>query len=325
MSERYDETGVAMSAASGEHARRALALVESDARARGVFEAAYAAGVDAGDAAEGAAVAALRRRVLPDAAARAARRRELDDLRRVAFDRTNSPEDEARAAEAHASLVALERAHHARKAALTAAVAAVLAAPTAAAPVPVSDGEPGVEVAAGGIRPRSLWRRLALPVGAFALGIAVAAIALPLLFTEDAPDPVADFAAGEGLLPPEPVEAGALRPGDLEAAERWLAQPQTENDLVDLQFEDIDPSTTRLAAGGAGTGTTWVARDDDGGLCVVVTIGDASSFAASCSPPDMFVLHGAMVSLNQGVAGTPSIEAAWDGAHVYVTVGPEGP
>ncbi|WP_354024540.1 hypothetical protein [Conyzicola nivalis] len=314
-----------MSAASAEDARRALALVESDARARGVFEESYAAGVDAGDAAEGDAVAALRRRVLPDAAARAARRRELDDLRRVAFDRTNSPEDEARAAEAHASLIALERAHHARKAALTAAVTAVLAAPTAAAPVPVSGQEPGVEVAAGDIRPPSLWRRLALPVGAFALGIAVAAVALPLLFTEDAPDPVADFAAGEGLLPPEPVEAGALRPGDLEAAERWLAQPQTQTDLVDLQFEDIDPSTTRLAAGGAGTGTTWVARDDDGGLCVVVTIGAANSFAASCSPPDMFVLHGATVSLNQGVAGTPSIEAAWDGAHVYVTVGPEGP
>jgi hypothetical protein len=318
-----------MSAASAEDARRALALVESDARARAVFEAAYAAAGgarhDTADAAEGDALAALRQRVLPDAAARAARRRELDDLRRVAFDRTSSAEDEARAAEAHASLIALERAHHARKAALSTAVAAVLAAPTVAAPVQVSDGEPGVEVAVGNIRPPSLWRRLALPVGAFALGIAVAAVAVPMLFTADAADPVTDFGTGEGLLPPEPVEAGALRPGDLEAAERWLAQPQTQTDLVELQFEDIDPSTTRLAAGGAGTGTTWVARDDDGGLCVVVTIGDASSFAASCSPPDMFVLHGAMVSLNQGVAGTPSIEAAWDGAHVYVTVGPEGP
>ena len=317
MSERYDETGVAMSAASGEDARRALALVESDSRMRAAFEAAYAA--------EGDALAALRGRALPDAAARAARRHELDDLRRVAFGRTSSPEEEARAAEAHTALIALERAHHVRKAALAAAVAAVLAAPTVAAPVAVSDAEPGAEVAAGSIRPPSLWRRLALPVGAFALVIAVAAVALPLLFTPDAPDPVADFGTGEGLLPPEPVEAGALRPGDLEAAERWLAQPQTETDLVALQFEDIDPSTTRLAAGGAGAGTTWVARDDDGGLCVVVSIGAASSFAASCSPPDMFVLHGAMVSLNQGVAGTPSIEAAWDGAHVYVTVGPEGP
>jgi hypothetical protein len=316
VSERYDETGVAMSAASGEDARRALALVESDSRMRAAFETAYAA--------EGDALAALRGRVLPDAAARAARRRELDDLRRVAFGRTSSPEEEARAAEAHTALIALERAHHVRKAALTAAVAAVLAAPTVAAPVAVSDAEPGAEVAAGSIRPPSLWRRLALPVGAFALGIAVAAVALPLLFTADAPDPVADFGSGEGLLPPEPVEAGALRPGDLDAAERWLAQPQTETDIVALQFENIDPSTTRLAAGGAGTGTTWVARDDDGGLCVVVTIGAAGTFAASCSPPDMFVLHGAMVSLNQGVAGAPSIEAAWDGAHVYVTVGPEG-
>jgi len=308
-----------MHAAPSDDARRALALVESDPDARAAFVAAVVAAYPAADD----AVALLRERVLPDAAARAARRRELDDLRGIAFGRTITPGDEARAVDAHAAVVDAEQSQRALDAAIDAAVTAVLAAPAASPTARPEHAEPGAEVAAGVIRTPPLWRRLVLPVGAFALGLAVAAVVVPVFFAEEPPAAVADFGTGEGLLPPEVAAAAALRPGDVEAAERWLDRPQTEADLVPLELDGIVASSTRMASGGGGADSVWVARGSDDGLCVVVSIGTEGAYASSCSPPDMFLLHGAMVSLNEGLAGRPSIEAEWDGAHVYVTVGPE--
>jgi len=310
-----------MDAVTANDARRALALVESDPAARAVFVEVF----DAAFASADDAVTVLRQTAHPDAAAEAARTRELDGLRRTAFGRTTGADEEAAAARAHAAVAEAERAHTARSAALAAAVHAVLRAPAArpdAAPAAAA-----VPPAPAATAPRTRHRsRMAAPLGTFLLGAALAAGGFAFATGSPVVAPVAPPAASanpgdDTLVIPGAALAESAHPGDIDAAERWLSQPQTEADLVPVGLDTIVPSSSRLAFGGA-SGSVWVARSVDGDLCVVASTVVDGLTASACSPPDSFLLHGAMVSVG-GLVGSPGVEAVWDGAKVYVTVGSE--
>ena len=101
-----------------DRASRALEAVERDPAARARFAAAYGR--------PGDPVAVLRREVRPDATADAARDAEVERLRRVAFDRTNTAEEEAAAELARRDLAALEEETRASRAALDRAIDAAL-------------------------------------------------------------------------------------------------------------------------------------------------------------------------------------------------------
>jgi hypothetical protein len=303
-----------------EPARRALDLVERDAGARAAFVAAYTG--------EGDAIAALRARVAPDDSTDAAHERELDALRRTAFGRTTSPVEAARAAEAHALLARADESRAAAELALDAAIAAVLPDGTAprhgsAAAGTAPDAARVDDSAAHGRGIPSRWRRLVpagLVLGGCALGAGVA-VAVSASLVVDQPEN-AVITPGALAIPPQPDES-EVRGGDLEAAERWLQRVPTEADAIPVPLEDIVPESSRLVSGGKSDGTVWVAREVDGALCLVVAGRVNGALATSCATPEEFVERGAMVALNEGMAGVPSIGATWDGAHVYVTVGSE--
>jgi hypothetical protein len=298
-----------------EAARRALDAVERDATARAILTAAYDG--------TGDAVAALRERAVPDAAAAAARDRELDALRRAAFGRTSTSAEAARAAHAHALLASADERRARDGRSLDRAIAAVLAETADPSPHPAGTAR-SVESGTDSSPPPAPVRRRRLPalwaLGGFALGagiVAVVAAALPTAAPE-----TALVTPGDLAIPPGPDEA-EVRRGDLEAAERWLQRAWTAADAIPVPLEDIDPASTRLVSGGSSDGAVWVAREVDGGLCLVVAASVEGAYASSCATLEEFAERGAMVAVNEGMAGVPSIGATWDGAHVYLTVGSE--
>jgi hypothetical protein len=290
-----------------EAARRALDAVERDASARAILIAAYDG--------DGDAVTALRDRVVPDAAAAAARDRELDALRRAAFGRTSTSAEAVRAAEAHALLASADERRADDGRALDRAIAAVLAVPADPSPHPARATHPGSPPAPRRRRLPALWA-----LGGFALGAGIVAAVVAAL-----PSAALDTALvtpGALAIPPGADETEARR-GDVEAAERWLQRAWTAADAIPVPLEDIDPASTRLVSGGSSDGAVWVAREVDGGLCLVVAASVDGAYASSCATPEEFAERGAMVAVNEGMAGVPSIGATWDGAHVYLTVGSE--
>lgn len=299
-----------------DRAREALELVEADADARAALVSHYAG--------DGDPVAALRELVHPDAAAAAALDAHLAQLRRLAFGRTETGEDEAAAAAARRQLeaiAAVERAHHDaldraitaalvhRAHPLTAAESTAQAAPDSPRPTTDDDyDEPEPE------QPRRPWL-LPAAIGLVVGALAVAALAWafqPRVDEGRAPTPRPTSTGTSYFLGDPP--ASTAEPGDLAAAERWFEPAQTDNDLVgvgDLRPE-FDRDSVRLVHESA-LARVWVVKQTDGKLCLETTETVSQVTSGTCSTADDFSSRGISVS-------SDVLTATWNGGQLRVVL-----
>ena len=306
-------------------ARQALELVVCDSDARAAFVAAYTG--------DGDAVAALRESVEPDAAAAEARDAELARLRRLAFGRTETHEDETVAAHARRDLEEIAAGERARRQALDRAVAAVLEGrahppvddePETAARPDDGGGDDGDDdddddpAAAAGdesARRRHPWI-LPAAVGV-AVGAVLAASAGVLIRpggdTDDEPTPGVTSPGGLTYFLGDPPESTAV-PGDLAAAERWFEPEQSDDDLVGVGElrPEFDRASVRLVHSSS-LARVWVAKKVDGALCLETTETETQITIGTCATTGDFAVRG--LSLSSDV-----LTASWNGSQVRVVV-----
>ena len=252
-----------------------------------------------------------------DAAPDAARTQEIDRLRRVAFGRTSNPDDERAA---RAALIELAR--------IDAQVAAEREAARVAALPPEPVAEPAADSAAEPAEappeqhpPR--WRRWLAPAAVGLVVGALAASGLILAFPPAslAPDTASSTPAPDGIdyflgdAPEVTSTDGTLAGmtatgGDLQAAERWFAEPQTDADLegVGSLLPEFDRDSVRLVHA-SDIARAWVAKRVDGQLCLEVTVRETDYTSGSCALPPDFTERGLTVS-------SDPITARWNGDQI---------
>jgi len=219
----------------------------------------------------------------------------LTELRRIAFGRTHSAEDEARA----------EAARHELAAALATTAPEIA---DEAAPGPVPDVAPAEEPYA---RPDVHRRRVAWLIPAAAalvVGLLLGAGAMVATgrTAAIAPAPTDTFTPGSSELPPDvdPLRASLdLGAGNLTAAEAWFDDRQLPRDEfpdeITVEGLEVDPASTRLADTGR-QGGVWVARRHDGGICLLVAL-DGQGLGGSCTDVASFELHGVDLMSNSNL------------------------
>jgi hypothetical protein len=219
----------------------------------------------------------------------------IAELRRIAFGRTRSAEDEARAEAAHLELEALL------------APPAAVAAPTPE-PERELDSAPTREPSA---RPEAHSRRVCwlIPTaGALVVGLVLGAGAMVAVgrAVVPVPAPTDTFTPGSSELPPDvdPLRASLdLGPGNLAAAEAWFDGHQLPRDEFpdEMTMENlgVDPGTTRLADTGK-QGGVWVARGNDGAICLLAAL-NAQGLGGSCTDVASFELHGVDLMSNSNL------------------------
>jgi hypothetical protein len=249
----------------------------------------------------------------------------LDGLRRIAFGRAHTPEEQAAAAAAHEALARAEAEDSAAAAEAEAAEAEAAeaeAAERAAVESAHAETAPDIEPdddlePASGEQP-ARWRvwiapaLIALMVGALAGG-ALTAVAGGS--ADATPTPAPTFTPGSSgrpaaAIPVTTSSSFVSGPGDLQAAERWFAGEQREEDKTTL-FQDsqtgIVAESTRLVES-TPHGDVWVAQSSSGGLCLIVGSDDGSA-GATCATAGEFVAKGLTL-------GQSNLNVAWDGARL---------
>jgi hypothetical protein len=241
---------------------------------------------------------------------------ELDRLRRLAFGRTSTPEDERAAAAALAELARIESERSAEP-----AVAEPVEAPAAEDAGPDASTTPATDVPEAASR----FRRWLVPAGVGLLVGAVAASGLTLALAPapDEPDTAVSNAAQDGIdyfLGGEPDAAsgdGTLagrspNAGDVQAAERWFAEEQSEEDLegVGSLLPEFDRSSVRLVHASS-LAKVWVAKRVDGQLCLETTVIETDLTTGSCALPPDFTDRGLTVS-------SEVLKAQWNGSQLRI-------
>jgi len=229
----------------------------------------------------------------------------LHDLRRLAFGRTHTPEEETAAAAARLELEA------------------ALAPPPTAIPVP-SEAlvEPVVEVAEP--RPRRSW--IGVAAAALVVGALVGAGATALAGGEPGTPvvpvtvPTSTFTAGSSKIPPAVVSLSADQPvagspGDVAAALLWFENEQDDDDIADDWMAGGDAngivaSSTRLVYSSPGS-DVWIAQSDKGELCLIATSG--SNGAMMCTTPEEFVSTGIPLHVNG------NLSVVWNGQRIVAS------
>jgi len=260
-----------------------------------------------------------------DAAPNAARSDEIDRLRRVAFGRTTTDAEELAAGEALAELARIDAEIDAeREAERRAALAA--AEPPVAEPVEAPPVEPPL------LEEPPRWRRWAAPaavglvVGAViaaGVGFAVKPAAVDDHALTTTSDSVTDNGASTsvnyflgdapGASSTDGTMAGLTATGgDVQAAERWFADAQTDEDLVGVGslLPEFDRSSVRLVHASS-IARAWVAKRVDGQLCLEVTVSETDYTSGSCALPADFSDRGLTVS-------SDTITVRWNGGQVNV-------
>jgi hypothetical protein len=105
--------------------------------------------------------------------------------------------------------------------------------------------------------------------------------------------------------------------GDLEAAAAWFAEPQTEEDLVDVGslLPEFDRGSVRLVHASS-IARAWVAKRVDGQLCLEVTVRETDYTSGSCALPPDFSESGLTVS-------SDPVTVRWNGSQVNVLLARE--
>jgi len=281
-----------------------------------------------------------------DAAPDAARSDEIDRLRRIAFGRTSNADEESAAEAALAELARIDAEIDAeREAARLAAVASAERAALSAAELDADTaaGAAGFEDAAlsdadlsdaepvDAQPPR--WRRWLAPA---AVGLVVGAVVAGGLAFAFPPAPSTDAAAeatretirengestnvnyflgdlsGNTTSTDGTIAGMSANGGDLEAAERWFSEPQTDEDLVDVGslLPEFDRTSVRLVHASS-IARAWVAKRVDGQLCLEVTERLTDYTSGSCALPPDFSERGLTVS-------SDAITVRWNGSQVNV-------
>jgi hypothetical protein len=291
-------------ALSRERAANALARVESDPAALATFLAAYSGDEDA--------VPALREAADPAVASAAslARAARLTEYERVAYGRTNTPDEEAVAAHARDEIVWEEDHRATISAALEAAVAALdpaggaISAPTA--PAAKTDADPADQEAAPVARKRF---RFTVPVvvAVAIVGIAVGAI-------------IATGAGGQpgstGLGTPKPTPTGAPIGGSVtrtytaDQVSGWFSATATGADTFPqpsyLTAIGLNNGSTRFIATGATGWSLWVGKSTAGQTCLLLngTIKTPTRSLSSCLPSAAIAQGRAIVINAHGINAT---------------------
>jgi hypothetical protein len=272
-----------------------------------------------------------------DAAPDAARSDEIDRLRRIAFGRTSNVTEESAAEAALVELARIDAQIDAER------EAARLAAITAAASVVASPEESTDVTAAEPVEaPPSRWRRWAAPAAAGLVAGALITTGVvfalpPAASTDPAADPAADATretirengestnvnyflgdlSGNTTSSDGTIAGMTATGGDLEAAAAWFAEPQTEEDLVDVGslLPEFDRGSVRLVHASS-IARAWVAKRVDGQLCLEVTVRETDYTSGSCALPPDFSESGLTVS-------SDPITVRWNGSQVNVLLAQE--
>jgi hypothetical protein len=231
----------------------------------------------------------------------------LKELRRIAFGRTHSPEDEARATAAREELATLLAAPVAEPVEASTPVADVVEARAAVA-----------EPAEAPAKPQRTRRPTWLVPAAIALLVGVLLGAGSMIATggnvaATAPSPT--FTPGSSGLPStmpplsanHPVEPG---PGDVEAALRWFATDQkSADDMGDSSTAglNLDPASTRLVSTGQGM-NVWIAQTRGDELCVLAMPTVEGTGGGLCVSQAEFATSGIAIAVKG------SLSVAWNGA-----------
>jgi len=276
-----------------------------------------------------------------DATPDAARSDEIDRLRRIAFGRTSNADEESAAEAALGELARIDaEVDDEREAARLSVVALAERVALSAADLDartdaeaaslddaaLSDAEP-VEA-----HP-SRWRRWLAPA---AVGLIVGAVVAGGLAFAFPPDPSTDAAAdatretirengestnvnyflgdlsGNTTSSDGTIAGMTSKGGDVEAAAAWFAEPQTEEDLVDVGslLPEFDRDSVRLVHAST-IARAWVAKRVDGQLCLEVTVRKTDYTSGSCALPPDFSDRGLTVS-------SDPITVRWNGSQVNV-------
>lgn len=246
-----------------------------------------------------------------------------DELRRWAFGRTENPVEDARARWAAERLTALDA--RSRAEAEAAAQALVPDPPTSDA---TFDTDAPFETDADGVGPRLHYPRWLLPFAAIALvgvgvlgGIAAAEAGATSEVPGNTPtgsetaEPTLTF---DDVVVQLPNEEAPSR-GDLDAAERWLAVPQTPDDVLagknnNQALKYFAPDSTRLVQQNRGgqPWNVWVGKERDGDLCLILADPELTEMSWSCANRENFVTYGLTFSINDR-------DVRWDGRQVITT------
>jgi len=234
----------------------------------------------------------------------------LNELRRIAFGRTHSLDDEARAAAARhelemASTIAAEPAEPAEP---------QLEALRAPEPAP----HPYPEIAQG---PRSRHAWLVPIAAALVVGLLLG-VGGTLLTARGPVVPVAvptnTFAAGSTGRPPSVVPLSADQPvtgspGDVAAAMLWFDTVQVDEDEADewiVGDSDIVDTSTRLVYSMGGS-KVWIAQSASGQLCLISSSIDQG--ALMCATPAEFASTGIPLHVKG------SLSVVWNGQRLLVS------
>jgi hypothetical protein len=283
-----------------ERAANALARVESDPAALATFLAAYSGDEDA--------VPALREAADPAVASAAslARAARLTEYERVAYGRTNTPDEEAVAANARDEIVWEEDHRATISAALEAAVAALdPAGETASAPsAPAAPTDPEPAPAA-----RKRFRFIVPVVVAVAIvGIAVGAI----IATGAGRQP---GSTGSGTPKPSatggaPIGGSVTRTYTADQVSGWFSATATGADTFPrpsyLTSIGLNSSSTRFIATGSTGWSLWVGKSSAGQTCLLLngTIKTPTKSLSSCLPSAAIGQGKAIVINSHGINAT---------------------
>ena len=238
----------------------------------------------------------------------------LAELRRIAFGRTHSAEDEARAAAAR----------HELEAALAARAAPIEVEPPDKPVLPVEKDEPAPESEAesSDVTPRARWilpATVALVVGLL-LGAGAMAATGRGIAAAPAATPTNTFTAGSSGRPADvpplsanhPVESS---PGDVEAALAWFSGRQAESDKIlegMMAGMDMELETTRLVYTGP-EDNVWIGQNAAGDICLLALPRVEGTGGGMCVTQAEFAEGG--IALD--VKGSLSI--VWNGARLITS------
>jgi hypothetical protein len=230
----------------------------------------------------------------------------LNELHRIAFGRTHSPEDEARATAARQELATL--------------LAAPVAEPVEAPPPPPEQA-PSADPVEAPADPQPAIRPAWFVPAAIALLVGVLLGSGSMISTggnvaATAPSPT--FTPGSSGLPSSvnPLEARvALEPGSVGGADQWLEREQRPEDRFAgndylFDFYHLDPDSTRLAVSSP-HGKIWVATTADGQYCLFTETSNQSG--GECVTPE--VLRESGITL----LGDSNLLAAWNGDRISMS------
>jgi hypothetical protein len=279
-----------------ERAANALARVESDPAALATFLAAYSGDEDA--------VPALREAADPAVASAAslARAARLTEYERVAYGRTNTPDEEAVAANARDEIVWEEEHRATISAALEAAVAAL-------DPAGETASAPSARAAQTDPEPPPLARkrfRLTVPV---VVAVAIVGIAVGAVIATGAGRQPGDSGTPKPSATGAPI-GGVTRTYTADQVSGWFSATATGADTFPrpsyLTSIGLNNDSTRFIATGSTGWSLWVGKSTAGQTCLLLngTIKTPTRSLSSCLPSAAIAQGKAIVINAHGINAT---------------------